>query len=27
LDGSPEGMEKSLDRIMALDQLKVVNKK
>jgi regulator of protease activity HflC (stomatin/prohibitin superfamily) len=27
LDGSPDGMEKSLDRIMALDQLKVVNKK
>lgn len=27
LDGSPEGMEKSLDRIMALDQLKVTNKK
>ena len=27
LDGSPEGMEKSLARIMALDQLKVVNKK
>ncbi len=27
LDGSPEGMEKSLDRIMALDQLKVTNNK
>jgi hypothetical protein len=27
LDGSPEGMEKSLDRIMALDQLKVSDKK
>ena len=27
LDGSPEGMEKSLDRIMALDQLKVSEKK
>ncbi len=27
LDGSPEGMEKSLDRIMALDQLKVTDKK
>jgi regulator of protease activity HflC (stomatin/prohibitin superfamily) len=27
LDGSPEGMEKSLDRIMALDQMKVYNKK
>ena len=27
LDGSPEGMEKSLARIMALDQLKVTDKK
>lgn len=27
LDGSPEGMEKSLDRIMALDQLKVTDMK
>jgi regulator of protease activity HflC (stomatin/prohibitin superfamily) len=27
LDGSPEGMEKSLDRIMALDQMKVYNRK
>jgi len=27
LDGSPDGMEKSLDRIMALDQLKVTNNK
>jgi len=27
LDGSPEGMEKSLDRILALDQLKVSDKK
>lgn len=27
LDGSPEGMEKSLARIMALDQMKVMDKK